>query len=38
MFKYSDCCVDATKILSRRELAAVLGDLEPAAFGPGFAL
>jgi integrase len=28
MFKYSDWSVDATKILSRRELAAVLADLE----------
>jgi integrase len=28
MFKYSDWSVDTTKILSRRELAAVLADLE----------
>ena len=28
MFKYSDWSVDATKILSRRELGAVLADLE----------
>jgi integrase len=27
MFKYSDWSVDATKILSRRELGAVLADL-----------
>jgi hypothetical protein len=27
MFKYSDWSVDATKILSRRELATVLADL-----------